>query len=130
MAIVLQKAVKHILLSCQAEISGKTYEVLTTFYAKQSQFQNRSQSTEVRRQMTEDSKISAKSTPKLRFSVPTNFFYNCSESSTNRPYFLQNKANFRKAQMNVNSFITTDYENISNWTLGENKPKQTQFARG
>jgi len=24
--------------------------------------------------------------------------------------------------MNVNPYITTDYENISNWTLGENKP--------
>ena len=38
MAIIIQKAVKHIILSCQAEISGKTYEVLTTFYAKQTQF--------------------------------------------------------------------------------------------
>jgi hypothetical protein len=25
-------------------------------------------------------------------------------------------------QMNVNSLITTDYENISDWTLGQNKP--------
>ena len=24
--------------------------------------------------------------------------------------------------MNVNPYITTDYENISNWKLGENKP--------
>ena len=24
--------------------------------------------------------------------------------------------------MNVNPYNTTDYENISNWTLGENKP--------
>ncbi|HUU16076.1 MAG TPA: hypothetical protein VMW72_02910 [Sedimentisphaerales bacterium] len=24
--------------------------------------------------------------------------------------------------MNVNSLITMDYENISNWTLGQNKP--------
>jgi len=41
MVIISQKAVKYILLSCQAEISGKTYEVLTTFYAKQSQFLKR-----------------------------------------------------------------------------------------
>ena len=41
--------------------------------------------------------------------------------------FMQNKANFRKTQMNVSSFITKDYENKSNWTLGENKPNQTQF---
>ncbi len=37
-------------------------------------------------------------------------------------YFMQNKANFRKSQMNVNLYNTTDYENKSNWTLGENKP--------
>ena len=71
---------------------------------------------------TEDSKISAKSTPKLRFSVPTDFFYNCRESSTNRPYFLQNKANFQKSQMNVSIFLQMAYENKSNWTLGQNKP--------
>ena len=58
----------------QAEISGKTYEALTTFYAKQTQFP--------------------------------------------------------KSQMNVTPYNTTDYENKSNWTLGENKPKQTQFQIG
>jgi hypothetical protein len=46
--------------------------------------------------------------------------------------FMQNKANFRKSQVNVTSFITKDYENKSNWTLGENKPntnpKQTQLV--
>ncbi len=35
---------------------------------------------------------------------------------------MQNKPNFRKSQMNVNPYNTTDYENISDWTLGENKP--------
>ena len=30
---------------------------------------------------------------------------------------------FPKSQMNVNPYNTTDYENKSNWTLGENKPK-------
>jgi len=39
---------------------------------------------------------------------------------------MQNKANFLDAQMNVSSILTTYYENKSNWTLGENKPKQTQ----
>jgi hypothetical protein len=29
--------------------------------------------------------------------------------------------------MNVIPYNTTDYKNNSNWTLGENKPKQTQF---
>jgi len=35
---------------------------------------------------------------------------------------MQNKANFRKSQMNVNLYNTTAYENKSNWTPGENKP--------
>ena len=35
---------------------------------------------------------------------------------------MQNKPNFQKSQMNVNIYNTTDYENKSNWTLGENKP--------
>ncbi len=35
---------------------------------------------------------------------------------------MQNKPNFQKSQMNVNPYNTTNYENKSNWTLGENKP--------
>ncbi len=50
------------------------------------------------------------------------FLYTCRESSTNHLLFMQNKPNFRKSQMNVNSYNTTDYENKSNWTLSENKP--------
>ncbi|UCF43265.1 MAG: hypothetical protein JSV99_11960 [Planctomycetota bacterium] len=41
--------------------------------------------------------------------------------------FMQNKPNFPAAQMNVTSFYTMDYENNSNWTLGQNKPNQSQF---
>ncbi len=48
--------------------------------------------------------------------------YICRESSTNQLLFMQNKPNLRKAKMNVNSLITTDYENIANWTIGQNKP--------
>ncbi len=40
---------------------------------------------------------------------------------------MQNKANFRKSQMNVNPLAIMNYEEKSNWTLGENKPKQSQF---
>ena len=40
---------------------------------------------------------------------------------------MQNKANLLDAQMNVKSFHAVDYENNSNWTLGENKPNQSQF---
>ena len=35
---------------------------------------------------------------------------------------MQNKPNFQKSQMNVNIFSTKAYENLSNWTLGQNKP--------
>ncbi len=36
--------------------------------------------------------------------------------------FMQNKPNFQKSQTNLNSLLTTDYENKRNWTLGESKP--------
>ncbi|MEE9370566.1 MAG: hypothetical protein V3W45_03745 [Sedimentisphaerales bacterium] len=42
-------------------------------------------------------------------------------------YFMQNKPNFRKTEMNITSATTKDYENKYDWTLGENKPNQTQF---
>ncbi len=35
--------------------------------------------------------------------------------------FMQNKANFRKAQMNVNSFITKDYRKNSAFAVQKNK---------
>jgi len=35
---------------------------------------------------------------------------------------MQNKPNFRKSQMNVYPYNTTDYENKFNWTIGQNKP--------
>ena len=41
--------------------------------------------------------------------------------------YMQNKPNLPDAQMNVSFFYTTDYENTNDRTLGENKPKQSQF---
>jgi hypothetical protein len=41
---------------------------------------------------------------------------------------ITNKPNFLESQMNVSADITVDYENKCNWTLGENKPNQTQSA--
>ena len=52
--------------------------------------------------------------------------YICREPSTNQLLFMQNKPNFQKSQMNVNPYNTKNYENESKWTLGENKPNQTQ----
>ena len=42
---------------------------------------------------------------------------------------MQNKPNFRKAKMNVTSSITMNYENKSNWTLGENKPNSNPIPQ-
>jgi hypothetical protein len=53
------------------------------------------------------------------------------EDSLQIDLFMQNKPNFRKSQMNVSIFSQIAYENIANWTLGQNKPNsnpiQTQF---
>ena len=35
---------------------------------------------------------------------------------------MQNKANFRKSQVNTNTFTQMAYEEKSDWTPGENKP--------
>ncbi len=42
---------------------------------------------------------------------------------------MQNKPNFRKSQMNLKFCKQMDYENKSNWTIGQNKPNQTQFPK-
>jgi len=44
------------------------------------------------------------------------------------PLFMQNKPNFQKSQMNVTPYNTTDYENKSNWTLGESKPNSNPIS--
>jgi len=36
--------------------------------------------------------------------------------------FMQNKPNVKDTQMKVYTCITTTYENLCYWTLGENKP--------
>ena len=42
------------------------------------------------------------------------------------PKRTQNKPNFEKSQMNVNFFVTKDYENQPPWG---SKSNQTQFAK-
>jgi len=42
---------------------------------------------------------------------------------------MQNKPKVKIGKMNITSYITKNYENKSDWTLGKrgkNKPKQTQ----
>ena len=48
--------------------------------------------------------------------------YICRESSTNQLLFMQNKPNFRKAKMNVNSLITMNYKNFIPLAGQKNKP--------
>jgi len=42
--------------------------------------------------------------------------------------FLQNKPNSRESQIDVSLITTREYNKKSNRTLGENKPKQSQFS--
>ncbi len=42
---------------------------------------------------------------------------------------MQNKPNFKDAKMNVNSLTTMNYENISDWTLGQNKPNSNPISK-
>jgi hypothetical protein len=39
---------------------------------------------------------------------------------------MQNKPNFQDTRMNISIPLQMAYENKHNWTLGENKPNQTQ----
>ena len=51
--------------------------------------------------------------------------YICRESSTNQPFLCKTNpilSAVGRLQMNVSIYNTMDYENISDWTLGQNKP--------
>jgi len=48
--------------------------------------------------------------------------YICRESSTNQPFFIENKPNLLDAQMNVNLYNTTDYKNFIPLAGQKNKP--------
>jgi hypothetical protein len=45
-----------------------------------------------------------------QYAIRYTLFYNCRGLSTNRPIFMQNKANLGKSQMNVRLNISRDYE--------------------
>ena len=40
--------------------------------------------------------------------------------------FMQNKANFRKSQMNVNKVLIKNYDKMDTWSIRKNEPKRTQ----
>ncbi|HIJ54216.1 MAG TPA: hypothetical protein HPP66_13865 [Planctomycetes bacterium] len=64
-------------------------------------------------------------------SVFTNFSSTTVVSALQIALFMQNKPNFQKAQMNVSSIITVDYEKRTLGERGKNKPNskpiQTQY---
>jgi len=70
----------------------------------------------------------ARSSQKTPFSLYNSFIFRTLRPSTfvERPLqihpFYAKQTQFPKSQMNVKPYNTTDYENIANWTLGENKP--------
>jgi hypothetical protein len=49
------------------------------------------------------------------------------EDSLQISLFMQNKPNVKCAQINVNSYMKSKYENLDTWLSGKNKPNQTQF---
>ena len=42
---------------------------------------------------------------------------------------MQNEPNFKKAKMNITSAKIKDYENKTNWTLGENEPNSNPICK-
>ncbi len=43
---------------------------------------------------------------------------------------MQNKANFRKAKMNVNSLITKDYRKKDDFAVQKNEPNSNPISNG
>jgi hypothetical protein len=67
---------------------------------------------------TEDTKMMAKHKP--------NVLYNCRESSTNRAYFMQNKANVKIGKMNISIATIEDYDSEQRKINNVSYSKQTQ----
>ncbi len=57
--------------------------------------------------------------------VPIRHLYICREPSTNQPFLCKTNPILSAVgglQMNVNIYTRKDYENKSDWTIGQNKP--------
>ena len=52
---------------------------------------------------------------------PSSGLYNCRKYSTNRPLFMQNKANFKNLPMSAKPFTQTTYENFRHFCQPKNK---------
>ena len=68
-----------------------------------------------------DNRYETRLTQPKRAALPSNEIQSTKYYVRNYQRIMQNKPNFRKSQMNVSNYYTTDYERKRNWTLGENK---------
>jgi len=77
--------------------------------------------------------IQSKTNNHLSLIIWLGVLYNCRDTSTTIEsslqikLFMQNKANFRKSQMNVNKVLTKNYEILDTWWSGKTKPIQSQL---
>ncbi len=69
----------------------------------------------------------------LHASRDTNLFFTTVERALQIRPFMQNKANFRKSQMNVNKVLTKDYEKKDTWWSGKKQsqtnPNKAKFKK-
>jgi len=56
-----------------------------------------------------------------QYPIRYTLLHNCREHSTNRPVFMQNKANFKKAQMSTSSYEQKDCEKRTRGVFRKNK---------
>jgi len=70
--------------------------------------------------------IHSRATSHKRRLLPSTFVENPLQID---PFLCKTNPICRNTQMNVNIFSRMDYENKSNWTLGKNKPNQTQLPK-
>ncbi len=84
--------------------------------------------------------IQSKTNNHLSLIIWLGVLYNCRGHSTNVvgslqiKLFMQNKAKFRKSQVNVTDFITRDYEQIDTWSCGKKQsqtnPNKAKLKKG
>jgi len=78
----------------------------------------------------QNAKSQRKNLPKLAMAPVAMVYSTIVENIRQIGLFMQNKANFRKSQMDITLIITSVYEKNSHWTFGENKPIQSQSQNG
>ncbi len=75
----------------------------------------------------------------IKYLHASKILYNCKETFTDVmsalqiKLFMQNKAKFRKSQVNVNKVLTRDYVQMDTWSIGkkqsQTKPNKPKFKK-